>query len=128
MSLELAITLLTGAFAWLIGKIYENAQRRRQRYAEIVGMLPSLTKNGSPEARQRLLNEVAKLWIDAPSVIVRAAEHFLDGVEAGSNDVEYRLTRLVITMRRENFLRLALQPDGGDRLEASEIKLRSANR
>lgn len=127
-SVTLLASVAIGAGAWLFNRAWEINAAKRVRYAEIASLISALSPAATPAARQRLLNEVAKLWIEASARVVRAAEAFLDALEAGDPAYEARLRELIILMRRDTFIITYFAPASRSTLEAHEIKLRLSAR
>ena len=112
-------TVLVGSFAWLVGKRWEIAERRRLRYVEVACRLSFLFDARAHDRRRELLNEISKLWIDGDRNVVLAAEMALDALECAPGNADLQLRNLVVAMRRDaRFLwnRDDLKPD--------DIKLR----
>ena len=116
-------SVLVGSIAWLIGKRWEIAERRRLRYIEIVSRLSALLETGELDDRRKLLDEMTKLWIDGDQKVVLAAEKALDAIEANGSDPDLEVRRLVVAMRKDaRFLW------NRDDLNENQIKFRSAKK
>ena len=117
---------MVAAVAWLVNRAWEVSVVKTLRYTEIVSMLSALGLTGKPEARQRLINEVNKLWIEDSTSVVIKSNDFLNAVEKSDPSMYAKMGALVIQMRRDTLLTSFFILGRRRGLRSTAIKLRSA--